>query len=123
MIERATRWGVLPSYWSYQGKLIHTSRDTEEAILASMGASGERPPRARRYKLPPDTCGPAPDRAWGWALQLYALRSRDSGGIGDMADLRRFALWSQRQGASMMLLNPLGAQTPTLPHQPSPYYA
>jgi 4-alpha-glucanotransferase len=123
MTERATRWGVLPSYWSYQGQLIQTSTDTEEAILASMGASSERPPRARRYKLPADTCGPAPDRAWGWALQLYALRSRDSWGIGDMADLRRFAQWSQRQGASMMLLNPLGAQTPTLPHQPSPYYA
>ena len=26
-------------------------------------------------------------------------------------------------GASVVLLNPLGAQTPTLPYQPSPYYA
>ncbi len=122
MSERATRWGVLPSYWSYQGQLIETPMATEEAIMASMGASGERPPRARRYKLPPEPCAPAPDRAWGWAVQLYALRSRDSWGIGDMADLRQFGQWSRREGASVILLNPLGAQTPTLPHQPSPYY-
>jgi 4-alpha-glucanotransferase len=123
MTERAKRWGVLPSYWSYQGQLVETSSETEGAILAAMGASGEHPPRARRYKVRPDPCAPAPDRAWGWAAQLYALRSKESWGIGDMADLRLFAAWSRRQGASHILLNPLGAQTPTLPHQASPYYA
>jgi 4-alpha-glucanotransferase len=40
-----------------------------------------------------------------------------------MADLRRFARWSKKRGASLILLNPLGAQTPTLPYEPSPYYA
>jgi 4-alpha-glucanotransferase len=40
-----------------------------------------------------------------------------------MNDLRRLAQWSRREGASVLLLNPLGAQTPTLPHQASPYYA
>ena len=43
--------------------------------------------------------------------------------MGDLADLRRFGRWSRRQGASIVLLNPLGAQTPTLPYQPSPYYS
>jgi 4-alpha-glucanotransferase len=123
MDERAKPWGVLPSYWSYQGQLIETSAETEEAILAAMGASGERPPRARRYKLPPDPCLPGPSRGWGWAVQLYAVRSKDSWGIGDMADLRRLARWSRRQGASVLLLNPLGAQTPILPYEASPYYA
>lgn len=88
-----------------------------------MGASKNRPPRLRRPKLPDDPCWPAPRRAWGWAVQLYALRSRDSWGVGDLADLRRFARWSRRAGASLILLNPLGAQTPTLPYQPSPYYS
>jgi 4-alpha-glucanotransferase len=56
-------------------------------------------------------------------VQLYAVRSKQSWGIGDMSDLRRLAQWSRREGASVLLLNPLGAQTPTLPHQPSPYFA
>jgi len=56
-------------------------------------------------------------------VQLYALRSRESWGVGDLADLRRFGRWSRRAGASLILLNPLGAQAPTLPYQPSPYYA
>jgi 4-alpha-glucanotransferase len=56
-------------------------------------------------------------------VQLYALRSRESWGVGDLADLRRFARWSRRAGASLILLNPLGAQRPVLPYQPSPYYA
>ena len=123
MSERAKQWGVLPSYWSYQGQLIETSPETEEKILEAMGASGERPPRRRRFKLPPDPCLPGPSRAWGWAVQLYAVRSKDSWGIGDMADLRRLAKWSRRQGASVLLLNPLGAQTPVLPYEASPYYA
>ena len=123
MSERAKRWGVLPSYWSYQGQLVETSTETEEAILAAMGASREQPPRARRYRLPSDSCTPGPDSAWGWAVQLYAVRSQDSWGIGDMADLRRFAQWSRREGASHILLNPLGAQTPLHPYQASPYYA
>jgi 4-alpha-glucanotransferase len=124
MTEHAKRWGVLPSYSSYQGQLVETSTQTEEAILAAMGASGERPPRARRHQPLPETpCAPAPKRAWGWAVQLYAVRSKDSWGIGDMADLRRLARWSRREGASLILLNPLGAQNPTLPHEASPYYA
>jgi 4-alpha-glucanotransferase len=123
MTERATRWGVLPSYWSYRGEVVETSTETAEAILAAMGVHGERPPRARRHKLPQDPCATGPDRIWGWAIQLYAVRSRDSWGIGDMADLRRLAQWSRRQGASVILLNPLGAQNPTPHYEASPYYA
>jgi 4-alpha-glucanotransferase len=88
-----------------------------------MGATRDRPPKIRRPNLLDEPCHPAPERAWGWAVQLYALRSRDSWGVGDLADLRRFARWSRSAGASVVLLNPLGAQTPTLPYQPSPYYA
>jgi 4-alpha-glucanotransferase len=123
MTERGERWGVLPSYWSYQGQQVETSAETEESILTAMGASGEHPSRGKRYRIAAGPCAPGPDRAWGWAVQLYAVRSNDSWGIGDMADLRRLALWSRREGASLILLNPLGAQTPTLPHQASPYYA
>lgn len=58
---------------------------------------------------------------WGWMVQLYALHSRDSRGIGDFADLRALLRWSTGLGAGAVLLNPLGAPglTPTV--QPSPY--
>jgi len=123
MLDRAARWGILPAYYGWQGDLVETPQATSEAILAAMGATSDRPPRMRRPKLPSDPCAPPPERAWGWAIQLYALRSRDSWGIGDLADLIRFGRWSRHRGASIVLLNPLGAQAPTLPYQPSPYYA
>jgi 4-alpha-glucanotransferase len=123
MLDRAGRWGILPSYHGWQGDLVATRGATIDAILAAMGAAQDRPPRVRRLKLQDEPCAPAPERTWGWAIQLYALRSRDSWGIGDLADLRRFGRWARRRGASVILLNPLGAQTPTLPYEPSPYYA
>jgi len=124
MVDRAGRWGILPAYHGWQGNLVETTPATRDAILAAMGATTDRPPRVRRpKKVPSEPCAPAPERAWGWAIQLYALRSRASWGVGDLADLRRFGRWSRRKGASIVLLNPLGAQTPTLPYQPSPYYA
>ncbi|MBO0685651.1 MAG: 4-alpha-glucanotransferase, partial [Candidatus Dormibacteraeota bacterium] len=62
-------------------------------------------------------------KEWGWAVQLYALRSRGSWGIGDLADLRELARWSRQDlGAGLLVLNPLHAPLPTLPHEPSPYY-
>jgi 4-alpha-glucanotransferase len=123
MLDRAGRWGILPAYHGWQGDLAETSTATRDAILAAMGATTDQPPRVRRPKLPKGPCAPPPERAWGWAIQLYALRSQQSWGVGDLADLRRFGRWSRRKGASVVLLNPLGAQTPTLPYQPSPYYA
>lgn len=121
--ERARRWGILPEYFGWQGDVVLTTLETEQAILDAMGATTDRPPRLRRLSLPNEPCWPAPRRTWGWSIQLYALRSRESWGIGDLADLRRFARWSRQAGASLILLNPLGAQTPALPYQPSPYYA
>ena len=88
-----------------------------------MGASSDMPPAQDAPQLHHDRCEEAPERAWGWAIQLYALRSSDSWGIGDLADLRRFARWSRAAGASLILLSPLGAQTPRLRYESSPYYA
>jgi 4-alpha-glucanotransferase len=66
---------------------------------------------------------PADRYFWGWAVQLYALRSAESWGIGDLADLRRLARWAATDlGAGMLLINPLHAATPVLPQQPSPYF-
>jgi len=61
-------------------------------------------------------------RIWGWAAQLYAARSRESCGIGDLADLRRLATWSASLGARVLLINPLFASAPVPTQQASPYY-
>jgi 4-alpha-glucanotransferase len=64
-------------------------------------------------------------RMWGWAVQLYALRSAGSWGMGDFADLATLAAWSGSAaggGADVLLVNPLHACAPTHPVQPSPYY-
>jgi 4-alpha-glucanotransferase len=71
----------------------------------------------------PDGCWLDPNmKTWGWAVQLYAARSRQSWGIGDLADLRRLAQWANVLGAGSLLLNPLCAATPVSPHQASPYF-
>jgi 4-alpha-glucanotransferase len=65
---------------------------------------------------------PEPPRSWGWMLQLYALHSKASWGIGDLGDLREFVTHAGREhGAAAVLLNPLHAITPVPPVQPSPY--
>ena len=61
-------------------------------------------------------------RIWGWSAQLYALRSAQSWGIGDFADLRELGRWSRDLDARLLLINPLGAASPLLPQQWSPYY-
>ncbi|MEA2670194.1 MAG: 4-alpha-glucanotransferase [Chloroflexota bacterium] len=62
-------------------------------------------------------------RTWGWAVQLYALRSAASWGMGDLADLAELGRRSAAEmGAGMLLVNPLHAAAPTLPQQPSPYF-
>ena len=79
---------------------------------------------ARRLVVAPARCH-LPDglRGWGWAVQLYALRSRRSWGMGDLADLRRLAEWSRTGlGAEAVLLNPLHAVLPLVPQEASPYF-
>jgi 4-alpha-glucanotransferase len=60
-------------------------------------------------------------RIWGWSAQLYATRSRDSWGMGDLADLRRLARWAHNLGARLLLINPLHATQPLVPQEASPY--
>ena len=59
---------------------------------------------------------------WGWAAQLYAVRSRDGWGIGDLGDLRALGSWSRKQGAAMLLVNPLHGVHAGTPQESSPYF-
>jgi 4-alpha-glucanotransferase len=75
----------------------------------------------------PDHVTPRDHRGWGWMVQLYAMRSHASWGVGDIADLGTLASWTAERGGALILVNPLHAVAPTLPDQggqmqPSPYY-
>ncbi|HUQ39185.1 MAG TPA: 4-alpha-glucanotransferase [Acidimicrobiales bacterium] len=76
----------------------------------------------RLHVVAPPSCPVPAGRGWGWAVQLYGLRSARSWGIGDLGDLRALGEWSRAAGASMALVSPLHAPAPGLPQQPSPYY-
>ena len=89
----------------------------------SLYLSGRREPQLIIVRPPQGCYLPDDLDAWGWSVQLYALRSARSWGIGDLADLGRFAKWSAaRTTAKLLLINPLCAATPGLPQQASPYY-
>jgi 4-alpha-glucanotransferase len=76
-----------------------------------------------RLIVSPGRCRlPRAPRAWGWAVQLPALRSGRSWGIGDLADLRNLVQWSTGQGGSTVLVSPLHASRTGTPQQPSPYF-
>jgi 4-alpha-glucanotransferase len=84
-----------------------------------------RPRRGRPSRLivAPSSCYLPDDfHTWGWAIQVYAARSRRSWGIGDLADLRWLGRWASEQGAGIALINPLAASAPGVPQQASPYF-
>ena len=73
--------------------------------------------------MTPARCvGPEGPRGWGWGVQLYALWSRQSWGIGDFGDLARLGRWSAREaGARLLLVSPADAVLPVLPQQPDQF--
>jgi 4-alpha-glucanotransferase len=75
----------------------------------------------RRLIVSPGRCWLPEGRMWGWAAQLYAVRSAGSRGIGDVADLRSLREMATAQGAGFMLINPLHAVAPTPTQEDSPY--
>jgi 4-alpha-glucanotransferase len=79
--------------------------------------------RPIRLIVSPGRCPLPPEHEWGWAAQLYAARSKQSWGIGDLSDLRRLGRWSSGLGARLILLNPLHAAPPLAHQEPSPYFA
>ena len=82
----------------------------------------ETPDREIPVVVTPDQVTPRPTRAWGWMVQLYALRSQDSWGVGDLADLEQLVRWTGQHDGGVVLVNPLHAVAPGVPMQPSPYY-
>lgn len=62
-----------------------------------------------------------PERGWGWQIQLYAARSRNSWGIGDFRDLALICRIAAAQGASCVQVSPVHAVAPADHIADSPY--
>jgi 4-alpha-glucanotransferase/(1->4)-alpha-D-glucan 1-alpha-D-glucosylmutase len=91
-------------------------------------AAPRQPAQAGRMRLivAPDACY-VPDaiageaRAWGFQVQLYALRSRRNWGMGDLTDLKTLVEFCARAGAGIVAVNPLHALYVHNPAHTSPY--
>jgi 4-alpha-glucanotransferase len=136
LIRQAEAAGIAHRYRDWRGEEVAVSEETLIAILAALGDTPAAPdtPSAPAAPSTPDAGGaidasagsvaaPAPAaRSWGFAVQLYSLRSRASWGHGDLRDLAELAAWSARDlGAGFVLINPLHAAEPLPPVSSSPY--
>ncbi len=114
--QRAAAAGVATTYDDWAGRPVPVDPAVVAAVLAHVG----EPVPAAAASGEPATLPPAP-RCWGWQVQLYALHSASSWGMGDYGDLRDLATWAGSQGAGCVLVNPLHAVVPVHPIQASPY--
>jgi 4-alpha-glucanotransferase len=152
LIRRAEAAGIAPCYLDWREERVEVSGETLAAILAALdsvpeadagtrGRGGEGAARrcganaghgaSARAGQDGVSAGAGQDgvrprapggRSWGFAVQLYSIRSRDSWGHGDLRDLADLASWSARDlGAGFVLINPLHAAEPRPPISPSPY--
>ncbi len=65
---------------------------------------------------------PAMDKKlWGFAIQLYSVKSDRNWGIGDFTDLKNLVRICGRAGASVIGLNPLNVLMHNFPEEASPY--
>lgn len=73
----------------------------------------------------PTTCYENPvirnSKIWGYALQLYSVRSERNWGVGDFTDLGEFIKICGRCGADIIGLNPLNVLAHDFPENASPY--
>jgi len=130
LTRRAQAHGVATSYQDWRGRFVEVADETLAAVLSALGddgALGDDEPRLRasdpEVRALGDAVAPFPARrSWGFAVQLYSVRSRSSWGHGDLRDLADLAAWSGRDmGADFVLVNPLHAAEPRPPVSPSPY--
>lgn len=118
--ELAGRYGIATQYKGLDGTW-HVA--PKASIAAILGALGVDPDAA---VLPEPVIAPQSDpsraiqrcylpqwleqgRAWGIAVQVYALRSDENWGIGDLRDLALFAQTAAQSGADFVGTNPLHA--------------
>jgi 4-alpha-glucanotransferase len=127
LTQRARDAGIAADYYDWRGQHVAVPSETLAAILDVLepGTPGPGTPTpgmlTPEQRTLPRLSLPA-ERQWGFAVQLYSIRSKDSWGHGDLHDLARLARWSASElGAGFVLINPLHAAEPQPPVSPSPY--
>jgi 4-alpha-glucanotransferase len=147
LVQRARNAGIAPEYYDWRGQHVEVPAETLEAILAVLEqtpelggldedalapTAAEDAPGSATTEDAPGSPGSGRDdglrpgipaeRQWGFAVQLYSIRSKESWGHGDLHDLAQLARWSATElGAGFVLINPLHAAEPLPPISPSPY--
>jgi 4-alpha-glucanotransferase len=127
----AKRFGIAEGYTREQGDWVETPDATKAKVLEAMGVpvdgDGKLPKSARMEDIaglsasafwPPFL---VEHRAWGFAVQAYALRSARNWGIGDFEDLARLAEYATTLGADFIGVSPLHALFLAEPARISPY--
>ncbi len=121
-VERVRRRLMLPELPLGWHRLVATGPAGNAAFRESESRTDDAVPAHEAVLVvAPDRLPVLGERSWGWALQLYSLRSARSWAMGDYADLRTVVERVQGDGAGLVLLNPLHAETPVVPIHPSPY--
>ncbi len=147
LVPRARNAGIATEYYDWRGQYVEVPAETLEAILELLEQAPEKLDEPAT-ELDGDTQNldesgneldePGADsgaqatsqprltipgeRHWGFTVQLYSIRSKESWGHGDLHDLAKLARWSAAElGAGFVLINPLHAAEPLPPVSPSPY--
>jgi len=115
--------GILPAYPGSDGRPVPLAEETRRVLLEAL--EGWPVTAGDAFAAPALPCY-FPDwlrerRAWGFAVQLYELRSRRDWGIGDFADLAAFCTTAGSAGADFVGLNPLHALFLADPARCSPF--
>jgi len=86
---------------------------------------GDENPQSCNLIVAPASCyGPsdaADYKMWGFAAQLYSLKSENSWGIGDFSDLNNLVMDTAERGGAVIGLNPLHPLFPGNTQHRSPY--
>lgn len=61
------------------------------------------------------------NKLWGYAIQLYAVKSQRNWGVGDFTDLSEIIKMCAKTGANIIGLNPLNVLCHDFPENASPY--
>ena len=114
LIRRAEAAGVAASYLDWRKRRVQVNDETLAAILQALDQAGHgvaghsQGGRAGVVSAPAALPRLPAERAWGFTVQLYSVRSRQSWGHGDFRDLADLATWSARDhGAGFIRIETL----------------